>query len=385
MTRTLHAPALGGKMSRGGEPRVRETAPVKAPAPAPAGRVSRVKRDDVIFFANQLAVMVDTGVPLSEALDSIAEHCPSPGMKALETEISEAVKNGTPLSEALGRHPKVFGGLFVALMRASEASGQMGAMLQRVSAYLHQERETVKKIKGAMIYPACMLAFCALVVTALLLFVLPRFATIYAAKGAVLPMPTRVLMGLSTGLASYWPLVLAAVASAGAGLYYYARSPGGKIAMDRWRIDAPLLGRMYRKAYLARSLRTMATMVSTGVSMLDGLEISARVAGNHFYAKVWTDLAQGVKEGATLSEQLAQCKLIPPSVSQMISAGERSGRLGLVMNRVAEFCEEDLAVAVKTMTSMIEPLMIVVMGLIVGGIAMALLLPIFSISKVMTH
>jgi type IV pilus assembly protein PilC len=155
--------------------------------------------------------------------------------------------------------------------------------------------------------------------------------------------------------------------------------------LDRIRINAPLLGGMYRKAYLSRSLRTMAAMVNAGVSMLDGLAITAEVAGNHFYAKIWTDVADRVREGSTLSEQLMKSTLIPRTVTQMVSAGERTGKLATVMNRAATFCEDDLRVAVKTLTQMIEPIMIIIMGAIIGGIAMALLLPIFTISKVMAH
>ena len=389
MTKTLHAPAFGGPKASSpvaahGRDHAPHPAPRTAPA-APAGPHKRVSREEIIYFANQLAVMVDTGVPLSEALDSIAQQATTPGMKALASGISEQVRGGTPLSEALASHEKIFGNLFIALMRAGEASGQMGAMLQRVAVYLQQERETVKKIKGAMVYPVCMMSFCVLVVVGLLIFVLPRFEKIYAGKGAALPAPTRVLLALSNGLIDYWPVVLGVLIAVVGGLWYYLRTPGGKIALDAFRIKAPLIGRMYRKACLARSLRTMATMVSTGVTMLEGLQISARVAGNHFYSRVWTDLAERVKEGSTLCEQLANSKLVPPAVAQMIGAGEKTGKLGMVMNRVAEFCEDDLNVAVKTITSMIEPVMIISMGLIIGGIAMALLLPVFSISKVMTH
>jgi len=349
------------------------------------GGTKKVRRDDVIYFASQLAVMVDTGVPLDEALDAIAEGTDHSGVEALVRDLSGKVKAGTEFSAALEDHPKVFSRLFISLMRASEASGTMGAMLQRVSEYLTSERDTRKKIKGALIYPACMLGFCVLVVAGLLIFVLPRFEKIYAGKGAILPAPTRALLALSNGLVNYWPFVLAGLIGAGVGLYFYLRSDGGRLLVDTLRVRVPVLGAMYRKAYLARSLRTMATMVSTGVSMLDGLEITAQVAGNHLYARIWRGLAERVKEGATLSDELLRCDLIPRTVTQMVHAGERTGKLDVVMNRVADYCESDLAVAVKSITSLIEPAMIIVMGLVVGGIAMALLLPIFSISKVVAH
>ena len=347
--------------------------------------LKKVRHDDIIYFATQLAVMVDTGVPLPEALDAISEQTDHSGVKALVEGLSDDVKGGVAFSATLDKHPKVFNTLFVALMRASEASGTMGQMLQRVSDYMVQERETRNRVKGAMTYPICMLSFCAVVVVALLTFVLPKFEKIYAGKGAALPAPTQMLLSLSNFIVGYWPLLLLAIAGGVVGLVMYARTSAGRIALDHLRIKLPVIGPMYRKMYMARSLRTMATMVSTGVSMLEGLAITAEAAGNHYFSQIWLDLSERVKEGSTLADQMYGCKLIPRTVSQMIGAGERTGQLGLVMNRVAQFCEDDLKVAVKTITSLIEPVMIVVMGLLVGGIAMALLLPIFSISRVVAH
>ena len=346
---------------------------------------SRVKRDQVVFLATQLAIMVDTGVPLDEALDSIADQTEHSGLKVLVADLSEQVKGGVEFSAALESHPKAFDNLFVSLMRAGEASGTMGQMLVRASQYMESEREIRKRIKGAMAYPVCMMGFCVLVVIGLMIFILPRFQRIYAGKGAVLPLPTRVLLATSFAMITYWPFILGGLGALITAAMFYFRSEGGRLFLDKVRITAPIIGPMYRKACLARSLRTMATMVSSGVSMLDGLAITAQAAGNCFFARVWTDLAESVKEGSSLSEPLFSCDLIPRTVSQMVAAGERAGKLGPVMDRIAGFCEDDLKVAVKTVTMMIEPIMIVVMGLVVGGIALALLLPVFSIAKVMTH
>jgi len=348
-------------------------------------RRKRIRSDDVIFFANQLAVMVDTGVPLSDALDSIYEQSDHSGMRSVLRDLSDQVKGGVEFSVALERHPKVFGRLFVSMMRASEMSGTMGQMLLRVSAYMKDERDVRKQIKGAMVYPLCMLCFCAIVVTGLLIFVLPRFEKIYAGKGAILPAPTRVLLGASRGLINYWPIVLVLLVGAVVGAVMYFRSPAGRRLLDGVKINVPVVGGMYRKAYLARSMRTMATMVGSGVSILDGLQITAEVTGNHHYGTVWTDLAERVKEGSTLADHLRTSVLIPNTVSQMVSAGERTGKLGNVMNRVADFCEDDVKTSVKAVTSLIEPAMIIAMGLIIGGIAMALLLPVFNVSKLIAH
>jgi len=363
-----------------------ESAPPPASEQEPLRRGRRrIKKDDVIFFATQLAVMVDTGVPLPEALDSIAGQTESQGMAEVIEQVAEDIKGGQEFSAAMAKYPRVFDRVFVALMRASEASGTMGTMLQRVSEYMEQERDTRKKVAGAMTYPACMLGFCVMVVTGLLIFVLPRFEKIYAGKGAALPLPTRLLLGLSNGILSYWYVIVTALAVVGGLAWYYFRTPAGRIFLDWARINLPIIGPMCRKAYLARSLRTMATMISTGVNMLDGLAITSEAAGNHYFSQIWQRLSKRVTAGSSLAEHLFTCPLIPRSVSQMVSAGERTGKLSLVMNRVAAFCEGDLQVAVKTVTNMIEPIMIIVMGLLVGGIAMALLLPIFSISKVVAH
>jgi len=351
----------------------------------PPAPLRRIGQDDILYFANQLAVMVDTGVPLTEALDAIAAQSDHTGMKAMLESIAERVKGGEEFSRALERYPKQFSKLFVAMMRASEASGTMGVMLRRVCDYMAQERETVKRVKGAMVYPVCMLVFCTIVVISLLVFVLPRFQTVYKSRGAILPAPTQFLLSVSDGLCTHWPTLLGLVAVAGVSAGVMLRSPRGQAFMDGLRIRLPVIGPMYRKACISRSLRTMATMVSTGVSVLEGLKITASVAGNVHYEKIWRDLSERIKEGAGMADELFKCPLVPRTVSQMISAGERTGRLGDVMNRLADFCDEDLKIAVRTLTTMIEPTMIILMGLLIGGIALALLLPVFSISKVMAH
>jgi len=349
------------------------------------GGVRRVKKDDVIFFAAQLAVMVDTGVPLSEALDMIGSQTEHAGMKKLLAEVSEDVRGGVEFSAALAKHPKQFDTLFVSLMRASEASGTMGPMLQRVSDYMEEQRKTRKRIKGAMIYPACMLGFCLVIIICLLVFVLPKFEKIYAGKKAVLPAPTRFLLGISHAFTDYWMFILGGAIIGVGGLIWYVKTPAGRAALDTFRLRMPIMGGMFRKACLARSLRCLSTMVSTGVSMIEGLDITSRVSGNRHFKAVWDKVSDGVQEGSNISQGLMDSPLIPGNVCQMISAGEKSGKLDMVMDRVARFCEDDLKVAVKAITDMIEPAMIIIMGLIVGGIAMALLLPVFKMSKIAGH
>ncbi len=345
-------------------------------------RKARAKHEEVIFFANQLAVMVDTGVPLPDALDCIAEQVDSIIFRGVVIDLADQVKSGVDFSAALARYPKIFGKLFVAMVRASEASGMMGEMLQRVAQYLQRQQEIRRQVKGAATYPLAMLCFCVVVVVAMLIFILPRFEKIYAGKSAVLPMPTRFLLALSGGLVDHWMFIIVVIAAVASACWWYFRRPDGKVTLDRIRINMPVLGSMFRRSAMARSLRTLSTMISAGVSMLDALTITAEVSGNIFFSRIWTALGERIKEGASLSDEMLKRPLIPRSVTQMVAAGEKTGRLGPVMDRLAGFCEQDLEVSIKTVTSFIEPVMIVVMGGIVGGVALALLLPVFSLSKV---
>ena len=319
----------------------------------------RAKRDDVISFANQLAVMVDTGVPLTEALDCIADQAISEKFKPVLTDISERVKAGGEFSAALAQYPRIFDDLFVAMVRASEASGTMGQMLQRVAKYLQKQRIVRKQVKGALAYPLAMLGFCILVVIGMLLFILPRFQAIYAGKEAALPGPTKFLLALSSAMVNYWHVIIVVVAAATVGAWRYFRSPSGRTALDTFKLQMPILGTMFRRSSMARSLRTFAAMISTGVNVLEALEITASVAGNSRYSAVWQELGEKVKEGATLSDEMFNYELIPRSITQMIAAGERAGKLGTVLDRLATFCEDDLDISVKAVTSFIEPVMIV--------------------------
>ncbi len=363
----LHERAASAGASRGGD----------------ASR-KRAKRDHVIFFANQLAVMVDTGVSLPDALDGIAEQAESDTFRSVLEDLSDEVKSGVDFSTALAKYPRIFGRLFVAMVKASEASGTMGKMLQRISKHLEQQRQILKRVKGAIMYPAGMLGFCVLVVVCMMTFVLPRFERIYAGRKAALPVPTRVLLGISGALTNQWALILGALGIIVVGGYLFFRGPDGRILLDRMRIKAPVVGKIYQQACMARSLRTLSTMVSTGVSMLESMEITAEVSGNILYTRIWRDLGEKLREGASLSEEMTHHELVPACVCQMVGAGEKTGKLSAVLDRVAAFCEEDLDTTIRGATSLIEPAMIIIMGLVVGGIAMALLLPIFSLSKVVS-
>ncbi len=349
---------------------------------AMASRPRKIKHDDVVFFANQLAVMVDTGVPLLEALDGIAEQTTHTGLRRMVAQIANDVRGGTEFSRALERFPRQFDNLFVSMIQASEASGTMGSTLERMCGYLRGQREMRSQVRGAMLYPVGILIFSVVILTAMMIFVLPRFEKIYATKKAALPTATRVLLGASDVLLAYWPWILGGVVAAAVGVWQFLKTEQGGYFMDRLRLRLPLVRPLYEKVYISRSFRTLATMLSSGVELLDAIGIAAAVVGNRLHRDMWLRIAEGLREGRTLADEVAAAPLIPRSMAQMISSGDRSGRVSDVLNRIAEFCDNDVRVGIKALTSLIEPVMIVLMGLLVGGIAMALLLPVFSINKV---
>lgn len=350
-----------------------------------APRSRKVRSDEVVYFANQLAGMVDTGVPIADALEATIDHAPPGAFRNTIEDVIQRVQGGAEFSAALAAHPKVFSSLFVNMVRASEATGTLGGVLARIADYLVEQREIRKKIKGALVYPACMLLFAIGSTIFLLTYVLPKFTAIYASKRAILPIPTRALMAVSDWMVGYWPWLTAGLIAAGVGLTWFLRSPRGGWIADWVRLNIPLLGPMFRKACLARSLRTLGSMISAGVSVLEAVHITRDVVGNRHFARVFDNVHRRLEEGEQLSQALLDAPFFPRPIWQMLNAGERTGQLGPAMERVADLCEADLRHTIRTATQFIEPGMIVIMGIVIGSIALALLLPIFQISRVMAQ
>ncbi len=376
-----------GAMLRGGGKfivaldRAAEGDDAKADRVKPRGKI---KRSDVITVAHQMAVMVDTGVPIAEALTCIAEQTLNEAFRAVIEDVSARVAAGGELSAALGAYPKVFPPVMTSLIRASEVSGTMGAMLERISRYLQKEMQTAKKIKGALTYPCVMLTMVVLVTVFLMVWVLPRFAGIYQSKGAALPVPTRILLAMSDGLIGYWWAWLGGAALAVSAVMLGIRTDFGRRLLDTLKLRTPVLGPLFNRLYLTRGCRTMGTMIASGVPILDMIDIVRRVTVNTHYEAMWDEVDAKLRQGSQLSDAIFASPLIPRSVAQMIYAGEKAGRLGDVMGRIAEFTEEDFDEAVKKTTQFIEPAMVGIMGLIIGFVAIALLLPIFSVGKVVS-
>ena len=346
---------------------------------------SRVKPDEVIYFVNQLAGMVDTGVAITDALEAAIDRTPPGPFRTTVEDVIQRVQGGADFSAALAAHPKVFSRLLVNMVRASEATGTLGPILARVADYMVNQRDIKKKIKGALTYPACMLVFATGATIFLLTWVLPKFTAIYASKRAVLPLPTRMLMGISEWMVGNWLYLVVGLTLAVIGTIYFFRSRRGGYTADWLRLNVPLLGGMFRRACLARSLRTLGSMISAGVSVLEAVLITQDVVGNRLFRRVFEDVHRRLEQGEQLSQALLDAPYFPRPIWQMIHAGERTGHLGPAMERVADLCESDLKHTIRTATQFIEPAMIVVMGLIIGTIALAMLLPIFQISRVMTQ
>ncbi len=343
----------------------------------------RVKREDVIAFCQQLAVMIETGVPLTEALDSFSRQFPQSEFRVVLDAINNDICAGEPFSNAMARWPRVFPTMVISLMKASEASGTMAMMLGRVGDYLAKERKTAKQIKGALSYPLFMMGFGILMTIFLMVFILPRFAKIYEGKGATLPAMTRVLLNVSefftTQYLYYGPALATIIITA----LLWSRFPSWRRTLDWLRLHAPLLGPMFAQLYITRAARTMATLLGAGVNLLDIITICKGVTNNVRFDQLWIKMEADIRDGKQMSEAITCSPYIPPNVCSMIAAGETSGRLADVMERIAVFSEEELDSAVKKITSLIEPIMIVFMGIMVGGVAMALLLPIFKMGNVM--
>ena len=344
----------------------------------------RVRREDVIAFCSQLSVMLETGVPLAEGLDAFRKRMDRSEFRAVLDVLCEDVDGGEPLSAAMEKWPRVFPLMMVSLMKASEASGTLATMLGRVGEYLSKERKTLKQIKGALSYPLFMM-FAGVGITVFLMsFVLPRFARIYDQREASLPAPTRVLVNISEFVTTQYTWYVPTLAGLLLVMIVWTRRDSGRRVFDWIRLNAPLLGTMYGHLYVTRAMRTMSTLLAAGVNVLDVIDICRGVTANSYYGRLWDSMEQGVREGRQISDAVFESDIVPPNVASMIAAGERSGKLPDVMQKIAEFSQEELDDSVSRVTTFIEPMMIIFMGVVIGGMAMALLLPIFNMSRIMS-
>ena len=345
----------------------------------------KIPRADVIQISTQLAIMVETGVTLSEALDCISMQSQKPKVKALLEDVVHNVRSGNDLSMALSRHERSFPRLYIALIRASEKSGMMGKLLTRATNYLRDEQDTIRRVKGALTYPAVMLTFAVTTTIFLLAFVLPKFTAIYAQKAAALPMPTKILMNMSSFLVNHKISLPIAVAVIIGATMAFVRTPSGQRVLHWVQLHIPLLGPMFRKLHLARSIRMIGTMAGAGIPLVDCVQTANDLCGNVYFQELWTTVLERIQIGRQLSDTMMEHPLVPRAIAQMLHSGEKSGKLAYVMDQVSGFAEAELKEQIADLTRYIEPIMIVMMGCIIGGVALALLLPIFTISRVVAN
>lgn len=333
---------------------------------------------DIVIFTRQFATMINSGLPLVQSLDILAEQTENKNFRSVIKDVLYDVESGHTLADAMGRHPKVFTELFVNMVAAGEAGGILDTILLRLATFLEKNDALIRKIKGAMIYPAVITTVAVLAIVILLLFVIPTFQTMFASAGIPLPLPTRVVIGASAILQAYWWAVLGGTLGLIGLIKYTYGTSGGRLAIDKFMLKVPIMGDMLRKAAVARFTRTLGTLVSSGVSILEGLEITAKTAGNRVIHDAVMESRASIAGGETISGPLKQSGVFPPMVVQMINVGEQTGGLDEMLTKIADFYDDEVDTAVEALLAAMEPVMIVVLGVVVGGMIVAMYLPIFD-------
>ena len=339
-------------------------------------------RKDILNFTNQLAVMIRAGISLQDSLESIGEQNENTKFKAVIFDLKNRIEAGQSFSQALAEHPQVFSDLYINMVAAAEISGSLSGMLQKLAEYLDNEAETRSQVRGAMVYPIIIAVMAVVVTIFLLCFVLPRFTAIFTGKEHLLPTSTKVLMASSAFLRSYWFVILPAIGAGFWGFWYFVGTEDGRKWWDKTKLSLPLIKSLCQNLYITRSMHTMGVLTKAGVPILNTISITAQIAGNVLYKKMWLGVFEEVRQGKKIASSLSQHNLMPSNVVQMIRSGEDSGTMSDVLRDIANFYARELKTAIKTVTSMIEPIMIVIMGVLVGFIAMSIILPIFKMSSV---
>ncbi len=337
-----------------------------------------VSTRDVVIFTRQFATMINSGLPLVQSLDILAEQTENVTLRKTIQEVLYDVESGHTLADAMGRHPKIFSDLFVNMVAAGEAGGILDTILLRLAVFLEKNDALRRKIKGAMVYPAVIFSVAAAAIVILLVFVIPTFQQMFESAGIPLPLPTRIVIGMSAFLQAYWWAVGAAIVGIAVLIRQFYQTDGGELFIDRALLAFPILGDVQRKAAVARFTRTLGTLVSSGVSILEGLEITARTAGNRVIHDAVMGSRASIAGGETIAGPLKESGAFPPMVVQMINVGEQTGGLDDMLTKIADFYDEEVDAAVETLLSAMEPIMIVVLGVIVGGMIVAMYLPIFD-------
>ena len=331
-----------------------------------------IRTRDIVIFTRQFATMINSGLPLVQSLDILARQTENPSLAEVTKQVVFDVESGHTLADAFSKHPKAFTELYVNMVAAGEAGGILDTILLRLATFLEKSDALIRKVKGAMVYPGVIMSVAGIAVAVLLIFVIPTFQKMFASVGMELPLPTRIVIAMSDFLISYWWALILIIIGIVYAIRSYYKTPNGQKQIDQMLLNAPVLGDLLRKSAVSRFTRTLGTLISSGVSILDGLEITAKTAGN----RVIHDAVMESRN--SIAGPLEKSKVFPPMVISMIAVGEQTGGLDEMLSKIADFYDEEVDVAVSALLSLMEPMMIVVLGVIVGGMVVAMYLPIFD-------
>jgi type IV pilus assembly protein PilC len=344
----------------------------------------KVPQGEVAVFTRQFAIMLNAGLPLVQCLEAIGSQHPNPAFKNVLEQVRTDVESGTTLSEAMSRHPKVFDSLFTNMIAAGEAGGMLDTILQRLAGFIEKIVKLKRAVRSAMIYPTIILSVAAVVVTVILWKVIPVFRTLFEGFNVELPLLTRMVVGASTIVETYIIFIIALLGLVAFGVRTFYRTDHGRYLIDRSLLRVPVLGDILRKIAVARFTRTLATLLTSGVPILEGLDITSRTAGNAILEEVIRQLRRQIEEGKTLWEPMKQSGFFPPMVIQMVSVGESTGELDNMLVKVADYFEEEVDTVVANLLTIMEPVIMVILGVIVGTIVIAMYMPLFKLIRVLS-
>ena len=340
----------------------------------------KVGDKDIVVFTRQFATMIDAGLPLVQALDILSNQVENKTLGKTLTQVKSDVESGATYADALKKHPRIFSELYVNMVAAGEAGGILDTILNRLAAYIEKAMKLKKKVKGAMVYPAVVSSIAVLVIAVIMIFVIPTFAKMFASLGGTLPLPTRMIINLSNFIAGIGGLLVAGVFVAFiVFIRQVRRTEKGKLIIDKILLKLPVFGVLLNKVAVAKFTRTLGTLVSSGVPILDGLEITAKTSGNKVVEFAIMDVRKAVVGGKTLAEPITKLKVFPPMVTHMIAVGESTGALDSMLSKIADFFDDEVDASVSNLTAMMEPMLMVFLGGAVGYIVVALYLPIFKL------
>ena len=337
-----------------------------------------IKMRDIVILTRQFSTMINAGLPLVQAMTILAEQSENKVLSEVMRKVVFDVESGNTVADALSKHPQAFSNLYVNMVAAGEAGGILDTILMRLATFMEKNDALIRKVKGAMIYPGVIMSVAAIAVTVRLIFVIPVFENLFASAGLALPLPTRIVMGASRFLKGYWYVVLGVATASFFMFKRYHATSNGKLKIDRFMLKVPVLGDVLRKSAVSRFTRTLGTLISSGVSILDGLEITAKTAGNRVVQDAIMESRSSIAGGDTIAQPLKKSGVFPPMVISMISVGEQTGGLDEMLSKIADFYDEEVDAAVSNLLSLLEPVMIVFLGVVVGGMVVSMYLPIFD-------